>query len=164
MRSLITLLCICLLACAPEKRSLELHTIEQQKLFLENMYDRDQEVRNTDQPPGQMNNVDRENLKQIETYLREYGHPNIKDHGNKASGTPSLIIHHSNVKGIRKKHFPMIYKAYKEGNINEGALSFYMNRWHRIRYGHMIDWNGPFTIDREIDTLFQRLEIDYVDR
>ena len=152
----------------------EITTIEKQKIFLEDINDLDQKVRNDGTVVLQtfghnskehlaamelMNQTDEENLKKIEQFLETYGHPSIKKHGLKASEAPWLVIHHAPELAPRERNFKHLYQAWKNGDLEGGKLIFYLNRFYSIKYGNRLQWDRPFTEKEEIDSLLQSLEL-----
>ncbi len=152
-----------------------LRTVESQRLFLEAIKDLDQQVRieegNAIEKFGQNSPEHQEarqkwiaadeiNFAKIEAYLLRYGHPTVALHGKKATDTPWLVIHHGPDEAIRERNFKYFYQAWKNKDIGTGTLNFFMGRWHNIKYGHRIRWNGPFTAEEERDTFFKALNIE----
>jgi len=151
---------------------------QSQRSFLENISDLDQKVRHDqsdienkfgldskESNEGRLNlmKTDNENLEKVEQFLTRYGHPTVKRHGEKAANAPWIVVHHS-PKGVevREKNFKYIYQAYKNGDIDDGALTFYMNRWYDIKFKQRIEWNRPYKIQEEIDTLVQSLDVQHI--
>ena len=156
----------------------ELQTTSRQKAFLEAIYDLDQQVRQEETAANQqhgynspehqaslqrMMEVDDVNLAKIEAFLTIHGHPTTAKHGKKAAGTPWVVIHHAKG-GVapRKRNFKYIYGAYQNGDIDGGAISFYLNRMYEKQYGHRIQWDRPFRDAEEIDTLMRALNLEEV--
>ncbi len=151
-----------------------LTTPELQRQYLEKIHELDQKVRKEEtsilQQFGynseehqkaiqQAMQTDVENLEKIELYLQKYGHPGKALHGTIATSTPWLVIHHASGIDSRYRNFKYIYKAYKNNDIDDGEISFYLNRMYDIQFGNRIEWNGPFTIEQEIDTLIKALDL-----
>ena len=104
--------------------------------------------------------TDKINLDKIELYLKLHGHPTIEDHGEKACGSPWIVIHHSSGEtDSRRRNFKYLYQAWKDNNIDGGQLTFYLNRLYNIEFGQMLDIEGPFTEKFEIDTLIGLLKL-----
>ncbi|MDH5397064.1 MAG: hypothetical protein OEX02_02895 [Cyclobacteriaceae bacterium] len=105
--------------------------------------------------------VDNENLAKIEAFLEVYGHPTIEEYGKKAANVPWYVIHHA-TGGMepRIRNFKHIYRAWKKGDIEGGAVSFYLGRMHRIKFDQRFDMPGPFQREAEIDTLIQLLGLE----
>lgn len=158
-----------------EEQIAALITPESQRLFLEEIKDVDQQVRieeglaiekfGHNSPEHQEARqkwmaADEINFAKIEAYLTKYGHPTLALHGKKATETPWLVIHHGPDEAIRERNFKYFYGAWKNKDIEIGTLNFFMGRWHNIKYGHRIRWNGPFTAEEERDTFFKALAIE----
>lgn len=164
-------LCLCN-ACSESNL---LKTKAEQQQFLEAIYDLDQFVRNEEtrllEAHGYeskiykdhlsiMMDTDSQNLKHIERYLSQYGYPTKKDHGGKAASTPWLVIHHAwGDVDIRRRNFKHLYKAWKEGNIDGGAFTFYLNRMYKVEKGQRLQIKSPFTEAFEVDTLIQAMDL-----
>lgn len=153
----------------------KLSTTEKQREFLIAIGKLDQEVRHNEtkmlkefgyhsqehkSSMKRMMNTDKENLLKIESYLKKYGHPTKSEHGKDACGTPWLVIHHA-IGGVepRKRNFKYIYKAYQNGDIDDGAITFYLNRMYDIKFGKRIEWNRPFRVEEELDSLYNALNL-----
>ena len=154
-----------------EKYISSLITVESQKLFLEQIHDKDQNVRNENngtshsagnraQLDQEMIDVDISNLEKIELYLSIHGHPTIKEHGDKAARTPCLVVHHA-IGGVepRLRNFKYLYPAYINGNITDTSFTFYLNRTYQIKFGNRIKWDRPFRTEEELDTLYKALQL-----
>ena len=96
------------------------------------------------------------NLEKIEMYLKYYGHPGI-ELGSDAVSAPWMVIHHAQGYEARERNFPLLYRAYKNGIIDDGAMSFYLGRMHRIKTGERFDMEGPYTGEDEINALIETL-------
>lgn len=152
-----------------------LQTIEKQRIFLEEIGKLDQDVRHhsTNQLKAygydsdqhqlalqEMMQMDRDNLSRIELYFKIHGHPRLDDHGQKATNVPWMVIHHSSEDTQpRRQNFKYLYTAFKDGDLDDGALTFFLNRMYDFKYGYRIDWNRPFTAEEELDTLFKALDL-----
>jgi len=169
--------CVLLLGCKTEKTQnnsiASLDTIEKQSAFLLDIFNKDQQVRKDEQAAIQkfgMNspqheaaiallmNTDDSNLLAIESYLSAHPHPIKEKHGREAADTPWLVIHHASAgKGVRKKYFPIFYKAYQDGHLYGRALTMYLNRMYNLQFNSRIEWNRPYNEEEELDTLIQSL-------
>lgn len=150
-----------------------LRTPEQQTEFLEGIYDEDQGVRKREteilQKVGHESNQYRQNeeeamqfqamhLEQIEHYLSIHGYPSLQIHGEKAAMTPWLVVHHSiDSSSARQKYFPFLYTAWRNGNIDGGQFTLYLNRFYRIVHDSRLDLENPYTEEFEVDTLMKAL-------
>ena len=152
-----------------------LNTVEKQKQYLIEIYRLDQLVRKNETAQSgkfgyqsqehklaieEVMTTDELNLNKVELYLEKFGHPNMDQHGKEACNVPWLIIHHA-MDGLapRRRNFKYIYVAYKNGDINDNAISFYLNRMYDIQYGNRIEWDRPYRIEEELDTLFKALDL-----
>jgi len=105
-------------------------------------------------------NIDQENLIKIESYLKIYGHPTLDKHGKEACGTPWLVVHHAmGGNEPRRRNFKYLFNAYQKGDIDDVAFTFYLNRMYQIEYDKRIDWNRPFRVEEELDTLYKALNL-----
>lgn len=102
---------------------------------------------------------DRTNLQKIELYLQEYGHPSIDTLGEIAAGTPWIVIHHSGNIESRQRNFTYLYNAYKNGDIKPGSFSFYLERFHRMKFGNRFTLPNPYRQEKLIDSLIKRLDL-----
>ncbi|MBW1295219.1 hypothetical protein [Aquimarina litoralis] len=151
-----------------------LSTNDLQKEFLEKIYNVDQESRKTlmdielkygydsverKEALKTMANHDHKNFQRIELYLQQYGHPTIAKHGDKASRTPCLVIHHSGNIASRERNFEHLYKAYRSGDLSTGSFSFYLERMHRMKFGNRFTLPNPYREEQLIDSLITRLDL-----
>jgi len=151
-----------------------LNSEDQKKVFLEKIYKQDQKVRNDlneieikygydsnerKEAIRQSIKVDKQNLQKIELYLEKYGHPSIEKHGEYASRAPWLVIHHSANLESKKKIFTYLYSAYKNEDLKPGSFSFYLERFHRIKFGNRFTLPNPYREDQLIDSLIKRLDL-----
>lgn len=149
--------------------------VEKQTQFLEDIFSKDQEVRHFeteqlekfghDSKEHQLAvqkwmEADEQNLLKIEAYLKTYGHPILKKHGKNAFRTPFIVIHHAQG-GVepRKRNFPYLFKAYKQGDLDGEELSFFLNRMYDKQFGRRIKWDKPYRLEEELDTLFKSLDL-----
>ena len=148
---------------------------DKQSKYLENIYALDQGIR------GQLSSVERQygyqspqlqevyremreidnlNLLKIEKYLELKGHPAKDIHSNSAVNTPYIVYHHQSGKKVRKRGFKHLYKAYLNGNMDKDGIAFYLNRsYYDITNGQRIEWNRPYRVDEELDTLYKLLDL-----
>lgn len=156
----------------------QLNTIEKQRQYLIDIYRLDQEVRKDekrmveshglDRPEHRnsfhtMDKADKTNLLKVEYYLKKYGHPSKKTHGQDACSAPWIVIHHSGSDTApRRRNFKYIYRAFKNGDIDDGAITFYLNRMYQIKFGQRIKWNRPYRVEEELDTLYRALSLQSI--
>lgn len=133
--------------------------------FLEVIYKDDQRVRTNGHKEREVNTIDASNLEKIEAYLEKWGHPSKEIHGRKAADAPWLVIHHQPTLPtpekciIRRKHFPIIYQAYLDGHIEDGAISFYLNRIYQSEKGQRFEIESPYMPQEELDQLMSALNL-----
>lgn len=152
-----------------------LTTVEKQVQFLEAILKEDQDVRHFKTEQEQrfgynskeyqkalqnMLETDPLNLLKIETYLKTYGYPTIKDHGKDAAYAPWLVIHHAQGGAEpRERNFKYLYEGYKNGGLDGDQLAFFLNRLHDKKFGYRIKWGGTYRAEEELDTLFKSLDL-----
>ena len=134
------------------------------KEYLEAIRYEDQSVRNDPKRKMNTQSTDASNLKKIEAYLAKYGYPAKELLGSKAAETPWLVIHHQPMKdgqeaNIRRKHFSVIYQAYLDGHIPDGAVSFYLNRIYHAEKGKRFEIESPYMPQDELDQLMAALNL-----
>ncbi|MDZ7845964.1 MAG: hypothetical protein U5L96_03920 [Owenweeksia sp.] len=61
-------------------------------------------------------------IRKIDQYLDHYKYPDRKGFEEVPRITPWLVLNHSRNAQIRQKHFPVLYQAYQEGNLEERRL------------------------------------------
>jgi hypothetical protein len=183
MNKFIIILSLIIFACnnTKEKESLnaneieKLNTIEKQKNYLLAISSSDQTVRESETEAvtkfgydskehkaaiDKMFQIDIGNLTKIEAYLKKYGYPSKDKYGKEACSTPWIVVHHA-PDGIesRLRNFKYMYDAYKKGDLDSGQMSFYLNRMYRIKYNKELEWNRPFRVEEELDTLYKTLDL-----
>ncbi|MEM1216701.1 MAG: hypothetical protein AAGJ82_13490 [Bacteroidota bacterium] len=126
-----------------ETEIIELGTEEEKKRYLENILKDDQKVRGSkgqdlmlqygkdskehmDYVKAQWK-MDEINLWKVEKYLEIHGYPS-KALGDNATTCPWMVIHHAQGYDTRERNFETVYKAYLKGDIDDGAISFYLGR------------------------------------
>ncbi len=181
---LLTLCTIGIFACqAPEvtkedKLTQEIATLtdkKSQRTFLEKIGTADQAVRDQESAINQkygydskehqqaveaMMDTDKSNLAKIEAYILKHGYPNKIDHGNKAFYAPWIVMHHaSKESGTRRRNFKYLYEYYKKDMLEPDRLTFFLARMHNLEFGHRIRWKGPFTVQQELDSMINALDL-----
>ena len=184
MKKLIVVLLLFMVGCSVDRQAeiskevSALNTPEAQTNFLNEIQKLDQEVRSKEgkalQEFGynsvehqlavkQMIETDDENLLKIEAYLNAYGHPTKKVHGADACYTPYLVIHHaSGDDAPRRRNFKYLYRAYTNGDLDASPYSLYLNRLYFINFRKKINWNRPYRVEEELDTLYRALDLEAV--
>ncbi len=151
----------------------QLNTFEAKKIYLENILDDDQTIRDDSElvlSKGLDSQEHKEyikaqweqdeiNLIKIEKYLNTYGYP-TKEMGKRATTAPWVVIHHSNVYGVRERNFEIIYEAYLNNHIDENAMSLYLGRMYSIKNGERLQMKSPYKQDDEINVLIQKLNLE----
>lgn len=78
----------------------------------------------------------------------------------KASSTPYLVLHHSDLKD-RLKHFNTIHKAYKNGNLDAMHFDFYLGRTYQMKFGKYPIWDkAAYKPEEKIEWLIEEQNID----
>jgi len=124
------------------------------EIILEHGIDSEQYRKHTEN----MYNQDVENLAAIEYYVKIYGYPK-KELGEIANMTPWLVIHHASSYGDRERNFPVLYKAYKQGTLDEGQFSMFLSRMHRIKKGSHPEMISSYKEKDKIDMIIETLEL-----
>ena len=105
---------------------------------------------------GRQLRQDSVNLEKVENYLSMYGYPD-RLLGDKATTTPWMIIHHSQGYETRSRNFKIIYEAYLDDKIDDGAISFYLGRMYQMKFGERLRMKSPYKSQDEIDKLISEL-------
>ena len=146
------------------------------RLFLERLMREDQEVRHAHSAAIQrhasyehpevvaagevMMRTDDYNTALIEAYLDRFGYPDPVVLGEEAALLPALVIHHaSSDTGIRRRKFPLLYQAFKNGYIDEGFFALYLNRLYQMENGEQLRLEGRFRESTRIDSLIKLLKL-----
>lgn len=137
----------------------QLSSKEQKVAFLESLYLTDQQDRNEGIPYEQLRLNDEVRLQKLSAYLDTYGYPSRKELSKSAADTPYIILHHAPTNAPRHKYFPLMYQAMQNGDIAKGTFAFFLGRFQKMENGQWIDFDGPFTVDEEIDTLIKALDL-----
>ena len=102
--------------------------------------------------------TDRINLQKKEHYLKAHGHPTKKaKQGDLVARTPWIVIHHSERIEPRERNFTYLYEAYKKGDLKPSSFSFYLERFHRLKFGKRFTLPNPYREDELINALIDRL-------
>lgn len=182
MKNLLFLLsCFFLLSCGTDnpientiQKEVEMLTDKKsQRAFLEEIGAADQTVRNAETAANQqygydskehkqaiqtMIDTDKNNLEKIEAYIIKHGYPNKIDHGNKGFYAPWIVMHHApKASGTRRRNFKYLYEYYKKDMLEPDRLTFFLARMYDMEFGERIQWNGPFTVQQELDSMINAL-------
>lgn len=106
-----------------------------------------------------MMKTDENNLKKVAAYLAKYGYPDKLDHGNKAVYGPWMVLHHSPSEASRRKNFKYLYQAFLKENLEGDRLAFFLGRMYKREFGERIQWDGPFTVQQELDSMINALDL-----
>jgi len=182
MKNILFILC-CLLFCCQSEQGLSndlqkeidgLTDKRSQRAFLEKIATSDQYVREQEtiiqqqhgydskehkQAIQMMMKTDENNLKKVEAYLAKFGYPNKLDHGNKAVYGPWMVIHHSPSETPRRRNFKYLYQAYLKEDLAGDRLAFFLGRMYNREFGERIRWEGPFTVQQELDSMINALDL-----
>ncbi len=141
-----------------------LYSKKEHREFLLDIFKSDQGIRNKEKASSEeFQQVDGRNLEKIDLYLDIHGHPKKSEVGEIAAITPWVVVHHEsspNSFEVRKKYFPVLYQAYLDGDIDDGNISFYLNRTYRIKNNSDFRMTNPYKPQDEIDSLLQVLGFD----
>jgi hypothetical protein len=53
-----------------------------------------------------------------------------------------------------------VYEAYLNGDIDDGAISFYLGRMYQKRYGERLKMESPYKAEDEINQLIKYLDLE----
>lgn len=152
----------------------KLTTNDEKRSFLESILALDQEVRNSSaeakliaefgyNSDEHMDFIkeqwrqDEINQLKVEAYLKKFGYPKKNELGKDAAIVPWLVIHHSTDNGARISHFSILYRAYLTEDIDDIALSMYLERTYKSIYRENIAMEDPYTTDEKISALIAKL-------
>ncbi|HFA50805.1 MAG TPA: hypothetical protein ENJ95_17495 [Bacteroidetes bacterium] len=108
----------------------------------------------------QINKTDEINLLKTEKLLAKYGHPKKDSLGRKAAYTPFIVIHHSNSYEAKERNFPYLYRAYKNGDLDDDGFSFYLNRMYSMKFGERMTVGGVYREEERIAELIEKLGLE----
>ncbi len=154
---------------------IKLKTDEDKKRYLEKILEDDQQVRGSkgqelmlkygkdskehmDYIKAQWE-MDKINLLKVEKYLEIHGYPN-KDFGDLATTTPWMVIHHAQGYDTRERNFEIVYEAYLNGDIEDGAISFYLGRMYEMKNRERLIMQNPYKSEDEINKLIKELNLE----
>lgn len=153
----------------------KLNSIEKKKEFLTNLFKEDQKLRQ-----GQDSKImiehgykskefyafikkvkaqDSINLIKAESYLNQYGYPKLEEVGEIAASSIWTVIHHSGDSKVLFRNFPYIHQAYLDKDLDQGALSFYLQGMYEIEYGERFRQTGTYDAQEKIDELIKILKL-----
>lgn len=154
----------------------KLETNDAKKVYLEKILEEDQAVRDGEQSAGLMLKYGKDsdeymeyikaqwkqdeiNLIKIEKFFEIHGYPN-KELGDMATTSPWIVIHHAQGYETRERNFEIIYEAYLDGNIDDGAISFYLGRMYKMKNGERLRMENPYKFEDEINKLIKELNLE----
>ena len=157
------------------KKITNLTSTEERALFLESMYEIDQEVRADETTAiekygyeskehmlalSKMDSVDVVNLYLTKEYLDKYGYPDSVNYSDIAVYTPLLVFHHKSDFESYKQYFNYFYSSYKKGYLSAHRLSFSLNRKYMIKFGAQFQTEGKsYTDEEKIIKLIELLDL-----
>ncbi len=109
-----------------------------------------------------MNIQDVENLAKIEHYLEVFDYPQ-KELGEIANMTPWLVIHHASSYQDRVRNFPILYKAYTQGDLDEGQFSMLLSRMYSAKKGSHPEMIGSYKEKDKINMIIEALELQTIE-
>lgn len=98
------------------------------------------------------------NFLKIKEYLKIHGYPDPAFFSTKASGTVVLIMLHQDY-DKQLEISPIIWEAYRDGNLEASQLSFLLNRMHILKFGKSYEIEGAFTPENEIKQIMEALDL-----
>lgn len=154
----------------------KLETTNAKKIYLEQILEEDQAVRDGEKSADLMLKYGKDseeymeylkaqwkqdeiNLIKIEKYLEIHGYPE-KEMGDMATTTPWMVIHHSQGYETRERNFEKVYEAYLKGDIDDGAISFYLGRMYEMKNGERLRMESPYRAEDEINQLIKELNLE----
>ena len=177
---------LCRMSCVEkqEKVNIEVDKIvsalkstDGKKAFLENIFEADQRVRDSEksaQIVTQFGNDSKEhkdyvreqwrqdeiNLIKVETFIKFFGYPSQKELGEYAALAPWIVIHHSSDVSVRNRNFKDLYRAYLSEDIDDNALAMYLGRTYRFIEREDFYIESPFKAEDEINGLIEALGLE----
>ncbi len=162
-------------ATASAIEQLNLVNLEDKKQYLEKIFEDDQKVRGSHGQEIMLKfgkdseehrnyvqiQIDQDalNLKKVEQYLAQYGHPKESELGEIATITPWAVIHHANSYEERERNFVHLYRAYLQGDLDDGAISMFLGRMYQMQFGERFEMESPFKSEDEINALIEKLDL-----
>jgi len=72
-----------------------------------------------------------------------------------------FVFHHlpgrTGTYDLKKQYLPMFMKAYRNGDISDTGITFFLNRMYEDKYGKRMPIENPFTTEKEIRLLLEQL-------
>lgn len=89
--------------------------------------------------------VDKQNYSTTEKILFERGWLSIKEVGRKANNAQFLVFQHIGDSATFVKHYSIIKKAYKRGDLDNEKYALYIDRYHGIKYRYQTYGTQSYT-------------------
>jgi molybdopterin synthase catalytic subunit len=70
------------------------------------------------------------------------------------------VIHHAQDYETRERNFEKVYEAYLKGDIDDGAISFYLGRMYEMKNGERLRMESPYRAEDEINQLIKELNLE----
>jgi hypothetical protein len=104
---------------------------------------------------------DEENLEKVFFYLDTYGFPDRDTFGKDGTAAIWLTLHHlpPSKNHLRKEYFPHLHKAWKEDDMTDKEMSFFLNRFYNFETGETFHYEGSMKVTVEIDSLIKVLNL-----
>ncbi|MEQ8909203.1 MAG: hypothetical protein RIC95_08420 [Vicingaceae bacterium] len=140
---------VLLVNCTTTEKKKELsfeipETEKEKKVFLKEILEKDQTTREASTQARQefgyesaehleaekkIWSADKENLEKVFFYLETYGFPERDTYGKDGVAAIWLTLHHLNPPDnhLRREYFPYLYQAWKEGDMTDKEMSFFLN-------------------------------------
>ncbi len=105
----------------------------------------------------------------LAVYLKEYGFPDSSVvyaydtepyRWHKTRYVVTSVLGATGDFDLMMDYIPMLYKAYKKGDLPEGRFADFLQRIHQGTVGGRVEFDGPFTTQEELLGLFQGLDIN----
>ena len=108
-----------------------------------------------------LSKTDSLNLAKIEKLFALHGYPTTDKVGHIGAAAPWTVIHHAGDLGDRLHNWKIIKEGYKIGEIDDNALSLYLNRTYEyINNGERLRMQGTFKTKEQVDSLLTLLELE----
>ncbi len=149
-----------------------LQSTEDHKVFLEDIFEKDQYYRRKSgeiiqtygyESPEHLQNstnldkLDSINLSIIEQYLVKFGYPNKELVGEIAAYAPWAVIHHSGLYDERVRNYNYIKTAFDNGNIDQGSFMMYLDRTYLSKTGNSYDRENSGSEEERIRLIIEEL-------
>ncbi len=103
----------------------------------------------------------KQSIYKMEAYLSLYGFPTIEDHGPDFVKIPPKILADKKPSfACLKRNMPYFYAGYQHGDFPDWAFVLYMQAMHQHQFGDILRLENPYTIQLQIDSLMNILNIE----